>query len=125
MYFVDGFKRVLIAAAMAACAAQPIVLDACSAACDRARTVRNAAAPPCHHEATPAEQISQPVRACGQDHAVVPASGTSSPDHVQTIALVNPCAFASGLAPRRAPLPFGSQSPPPSRFLESHTALRI
>jgi hypothetical protein len=125
MYFVDGFKRVLVAVAVAACAAQPIALDACSAACERARTVRSAAAPPCHHGATAAGRISQPARACGQDHAVVPASGTGAPDHAQTIALENPCAFASGLSLRRAPIPFGSQSPPPIRSLELHTALRI
>jgi hypothetical protein len=127
MYFVPSLQILVAAVLLAACAAQPIALDACGAACERAQNARNAAAPPCHHEAPATGQIGQTARRCGQDHAVTPAaSGTGAPDRVQTISAVTPHASAHGLTLRRAPVVFGSQSPPPLLHpLESNTLLRV
>jgi hypothetical protein len=127
MYFVRTLQFLVAAVLVAACAAQPIALDACGAACERAQNARSAAAPPCHHEAPATGQIGQTTRRCGQDHAVTPAaSGTGAPDRVQTIAGVTPRALASGLSLRRAPVVVGSQSPPLFFLaLESNTLLRV
>jgi len=93
MSFVRKLLRVALI--ILACAAQPIALDACHAACDAARTARIASAPPCHRASVNGPQIGQPPRPCGQDHAVVPAdSGAGWPSH--------PLAFAT--IPARAPL---------------------
>jgi hypothetical protein len=127
MYFVPKLQVLVAAVLVAACAAQPIALDACGAACETARSARSAVAPPCHHEATAAGRIGQTARPCGQDHAVAPAAaGTGAPDRVQTIATVTPRASASGLSLPQAPIAFGSQSPPLFFFaLESNTLLRV
>jgi hypothetical protein len=127
MYFVPKLQWLVAAVLVAACSAQPIALDACGAACERAQHARSAAAPPCHHEAPAAGQIGQTTRRCGQDHAVAPAaSDTGAPGHVQTIASVTPRAFASGPSPSAISAASGSHRPPHLLFaLESNTPLRI
>jgi len=102
MSFVRALLRGLLTSfAVAACAAQPLALDACRAACDTARTAQTAVAPPCHHAAAAGAQIGQPSRPCGQDHAVVPADhGAGGPAH----------AFASA-APATSPSRCGAVVP--------------
>jgi hypothetical protein len=127
MSFVRICLRWLLTAfVVAACAAQPIALDACRAACDSART-RVATAPPCHHAASSGPQMGQPARSCSQEHAVVPADpGVGGP--AQSVAFVS-------LAP--TPSPFGTLAPRPGLVVpwsrppaipissESNTPLRV
>jgi hypothetical protein len=124
MYFVPRLQFFVAALLVAACAAQPVAIDACGAACERARI---SAAPPCHHEASATGQIGQAARPCGQDHAIAPAaSDTGAPGHVQTLASVTPRAFAFGPSPSAISAASGSHSPPHILFaLESNTPLRV
>jgi hypothetical protein len=124
MYFVPRLQLVVVALLVAACAAQPVALDACGAACERAHI---AAAPPCHHEAAAAGQIGHPARPCGQDHAVVPAdsgSVTSAQRHLVASMTARMATFRS--SPCRASITFGVHSPP-LFFIppESNTPLRV
>jgi len=126
MDFVPRLLRLLmVGLVVAACAGQPIALDACSAACEAARSA--AVAPPCHHATASAEKISQPDRPCGQDHAVVPAAAaTGAPPQAQTAASATVSVSAFGHTLRPAPLTSSSQSPPPVPFsVEASAALRI
>ena len=126
MSFVRTFLRWLLAAfVVVACAAQPIALDACRAACDTARTARIAAAPPCHHGAG-ASQIGQPVRPCSQDHAVVPADpGVGGPTSSLAFASPGPRSALFGAVTPRAAVVEASSGPPSIPIaITSNTPLR-
>jgi len=124
MSFVRTLLRWLLTASLAAaCAAQPIALDACRAACDSARTAQVAAVPPCHHAA--GSQISQPTAPCSQDHAVVPADpGISVHPH----GVASACSRASlfdDVAPRVTVADSSAGPPSVHNSVESNTPLRV
>jgi hypothetical protein len=113
MYFVRTIRRFALACVVAACAAQPIALDACHAACDRARSARIATAPPCHHASAAGPQIGRPDRPCGQEHAVVPADrgvGARTPS-IGWVS-VSPCAPLFAAVAPRGVIAGSSPSPP-------------
>jgi hypothetical protein len=124
MSLVRTLLRWLVTASLAsACAAQPIALDACRAACDSARSAQVAAVPPCHHAA--GAQISQPTTPCSQDHAVVPADPGIS---VHSHGLASVCSHASlfdDVAPRVTVADSSAGPPPIPISLESNTPLRV
>jgi hypothetical protein len=124
MTFVRTLLRWLLTASLAAaCAAQPIALDACRAACDSARSAQVAAVPPCHHAA--GWQIGQPTPPCSQDHAVVPADpGVSVHPHGVT-SVCSRASLFDDVAPR-VTLADSSAGPPSIRIsVESNTPLRV
>jgi len=125
MSFVRTLLRWLLTASLAAaCAAQPIALDACRAACDSARSARAAAAPPCHH-AGAGSQVGQPSPSCAQEHAVVPADpGVGmQPPSVASIDS-HPALFSDAVL--RPAVADSSAGPPPIPIsLESNTPLRV
>jgi hypothetical protein len=128
MSFVRQLLRWLLAVlVVTACAAQPIALDACRAACDSARSAQIAAAPPCHHAAA-ASQIGQPARPSGQEHAVVPASpsvGGPAPI-LEFVSLRPPASLFDRVVPRACGAADSSAGPPPIPIsLESTTPLRV
>src|ERR1051325_9041757 len=95
MCFVRNLLRALAGVLAAACLVQPIALDACHAACDRAKTAPVAAAPPCHHVAPAGPQIGQNARPCTQDHAVMPVDpGPGSAPTTQTMLSTAPAIVA-------------------------------
>jgi len=123
MTFVRTLLRWLLTASIAAaCAAQPIALDACRASCDSARLAQVAAAPPCHHAA--GSRISQPTAPCSQDHAVVPAD-TGVPAQPLIVA-VRPRGFLFETVATHAAIAGSSAGPPSIPIsVESTTPLRV
>jgi hypothetical protein len=127
MSFVRLVLRWLLSVLVgAACAVQPIALDACRAACDSARSARIAAAPPCHHAAA-GSHIGQPGRPCGQDHAVMPADpGVGGPAQSPAFAPPSPLASLFDAVARRAIVSDSSAGPPAAPIsLVSNIPLRV
>ena len=123
MTFVRTLLRWLLMASLAAaCAAQPLALDACRAACDSARSAQVAAVPPCHHAAAGA-QIGQPTRPCRQDHAVVPADAGVPAQPLTVESSWYGSAFAA-VTPR-TPADSPAHPSPFPIALDSHIPLRV
>jgi hypothetical protein len=127
MSFVRNLLRALVAVVAVACAAQPMALDACHAACDRVKAAR-AAAPPCHHVAAAGPQIGQNARPCSQDHAVMPGDpGPRVAPKTQTILSTAPgvvALFAHDLM-RVGPVDSSPGPAPILISLSSNTPLRV
>jgi hypothetical protein len=124
MCFVRNLLRALVCVVAAACAAQPIALDACHAACERVKTARVAASP-CHHVAPAGPQIGQSARPCGQDHALMPSDGPGAAPKTQ-MTLSTPPGDITSFAHR--PLRGAAvESAPPSVLITSisNTPLRV
>jgi hypothetical protein len=126
MTFVRTLLRWLLTTSLAAaCAAQPLALDACRASCDLARSTRIAAAPPCHHAAA-GSRIGQPVRPCGQDHAVVPADSASSvPAPTVVVAASTRASIFEVVTPRVRVAESSADPPAIPLSLASSTPLRV
>jgi hypothetical protein len=124
MSFVRTLLRWLLTASLAAaCAAQPVALDACRAACDSARAAQVAAVPPCHHAA--GSQISQPTTPCSRDHALVPADpGISGHPHGVASVCSRPSRF-DDVAPRVTVADSSAGPPSIPDSIESNTPLRV
>jgi hypothetical protein len=124
MSFVRTLLRWLLTASLAAaCAAQPIALDACRAACDSTRAAQVAAVPPCHHAA--GSRISQPTTPCSQAHAVVPADPGIS---VYPPGVASACSRAplfDDVAPRLRIADSSAGPPSIPNSVESNTPLRV
>jgi hypothetical protein len=124
MSFVRTLLRWLLTASLAAaCAAQPIALDACRAACDSARSARAAAAPACHRAA--GSQVGQPSPSCGQEHAVVPADPGVAAQPLSVAPIDSPPPLFNDSVLRAAVADSSAGPPPIPISLESNTPMRV
>jgi len=126
MSFVRNLLRALVGVLAVACAAQPIALDACHAACDQVKAAR-AAAPPCHHVAPAGPQIGANARPCRQDHAVMPGDpGPGAQPRTQSIVSLAPAVVSFAHVFRRDAAADSSPGSPPTLIaLISNTPLRV